>query len=110
MLFFSIVHTMPPLLLIVLVALPFTVAVILQSVAALLLPRYRNQIGINQGAVIALIAFPTVHLALLLTYENWSRSDLRVPMCLLGAAMLVSTIGLVVISIRPSAASRRRAE
>ncbi len=100
MLFFSITHTMPFVLILVLLAVPFILALFLQSTAALFVEQYRSKIGITRPAVATLSLFLLFHSAALLSYDAWSNvSYLRVPICLAGIALLALAIALVVVAL-----------
>lgn len=100
MLFFSIIHTMPFMVILVLLAVPFILALFLQSAAALFIERYRSKIGITKPALAALSLFLLFHSVALLTYDAWSNvSYLRVPICLAGIALFALAITLVVTAL-----------
>ncbi|MGZ3240366.1 MAG: hypothetical protein ACXU7Z_08090 [Burkholderiaceae bacterium] len=84
MLFFSIVHTMPSLVIVVLVGIAALVLVVLQSFVALIFSRYREKVGIPANAAVIIGALSALHLALLFTYDRWSSGSMRIAICLLG--------------------------
>ena len=93
MLFFSIVHTLPPLVLAVLLAVPTGAVWLAQSVVALVWPKYRSLVSISVWAAATFVVALASQAVLLVTYEEWSYSSLaRTPLCLLG---LVLTVVLV---------------
>jgi len=94
MLFFSIVHTMPLLVLVVVVGV---VALTIWSVEALIasfLPTYRARIGIPRNIQIAFSALGALHLALLVAYDQWAPSSMRISLCLVGLATIISLLFL----------------
>lgn len=89
MLFFSIVHTMPLLVVVVHVGVVSLALWMVQSALALALPRYRAALGVTIGALSAFVLLPGLHLVLMYWYEQWSSSALRIAICLLGLATVV---------------------
>ena len=99
MLFFSIVHTMPPLVLLVLLAVPSVVVLLIQSVTALFAVQYRSKIGISKSALTVLSVFLVAHSAALLSYDTWSHiQSVRTPICILGIVLLAISIVFTVVS------------
>jgi hypothetical protein len=92
MLFFSIIHTSPLLVLVVFIAVPLTVLVLGQALAAIFWSGYRARLGVRKGALAALAAFSSVHLVLLFTYGAWSRTEIRAPICVFSIVLLVTTV------------------
>lgn len=84
MLFFSIVHTMPLLVVVVLVGLVSLTLFVIKSATAVLLPAYRAKLAIPRQALGALAGLASLHVALLLSYEVWSSSGLRIVVCIVG--------------------------
>lgn len=108
MLFFTIAHVMPPLLILVALALPFMAALVLQSLTALAMDRYRRKLGLSALTLTLVAATVTAQGVALWTYGTWSvNSNLRVPVCLLGIASLGITISRLVIDLL-SAKDRQR--
>src|SRR5262245_1432991 len=103
MMFFSIVHTMPALVVIVLVGVVGLVLWAFQSLVALLLAAYRVRIGVRTSALVTFAVLTTLHLALLFWYEEWSSSSLRVAVCILGLATIAALIALSVRHLRKTA-------
>ena len=93
MLFFSIVHTSPVLVLVVLVGIIALLLWALQSLFAVLFANYQIKIGVPRYVLSSFTALAALHLALLFSYEVWSYSGLRIVVCLLG----VIAIGLLVV-------------
>ena len=87
MLFFSIVHTMPVAVLVVLLAIPFALALLGQAIASFFLEGYRLKVGLTKNAAGALSLFLAFHALALLAYEAWSSSILRIPVCILGLGL-----------------------
>ena len=93
MLFFSIVHTMPLLVLAVRLAVPTGVAWLAQSALALAWPKYRSLVRISVPAAATFTVALGIQAVLLATYEEWSYApSARIPLCMLG---LVATAALV---------------
>lgn len=84
MLFFSIVHTMPPLVLVVLLGWIALALWALQSVAALASTGYRAQMGLPVRVLSAVVGAAALHFSLLFFYDAWSPSTMRIAICLLG--------------------------
>jgi hypothetical protein len=98
MLFFSIVHTMPPLVLAVLVSVPALAAWLIQSLAALIVPKYRAKLKLPYSVLLLFTFAASLHLILLASYEKWSLlNGLRIAICLLGIA---SVLALLVQAVR----------
>jgi hypothetical protein len=91
MLFFSIVHTMPLMVIFVLVGVVALALWMVQSALALVLPRYGAALGVTTTALTAFVLLSGLQLALLYWYEEWSSSNLRIAISLLGLA----TVGLL---------------
>jgi len=91
MLFFSIIHTMPLMVILVLVGVLALALWMVQSAVALALPRYGAVLGVTTSALAAFVLLPGLHLALLFWYDGWSSSSLRIAISLLGLA----TVGLL---------------
>ena len=105
MLFFSIVQTMPLMVLVILFSSVFYVAWFFQSVAALAFAKYRGNLS-SPAPVIAFFAVAlAIHAALLIWYEDWSYNDaIRVVICLFGIALFGTIIFLVTRYLRNSSA------
>lgn len=92
MLFFSISHTMPFLLIAILLCLPFGLAWLIQSLAALFVPSYASAIAVSRRSLLIFASVVAVHATLWFMYETWSAGPFRVGLCLLG---IVGTAALV---------------
>lgn len=93
MLFFSIAHTMPLLVLAIWLAMPTGAFWLAQSVVALAWPKYRSLVSVSAVSAATFIFALVSQAVLLATYEEWSSSEVaRTPLCLLG---LVTTVLLV---------------
>lgn len=84
MLFFSISHTMPFLLLVILLCLPFGLAWLAQSLVALVVPSYASAISVSRRSLLVFASVIVVHASLWLGYDTWSVGPFRVGGCLLG--------------------------
>lgn len=100
MLFFAIAHTMPLAVLLVVLAVPFMLVVFVQAVVALGRPGYRARVGISRRALMALVVYVPFHGLMLGTYEIWSGTSLRIPMCLLGVGLLSTAFVFVSSGLR----------
>ncbi len=90
MLFFSIAHTMPLAVLLVVLAVPFMLALFVQSAIGLGRPTYRARMGVTKRALLAVVVYFPIHALLLGTYEIWSPTPFRVPLCLSGLALMAA--------------------
>jgi hypothetical protein len=88
MLFFSIVHTMPWVALLVVAAFPLGLIALLWALLALALPTLGDRLALSGAALISIAGYLMVHAALLAAYETWSSAFMRVPICILGIALL----------------------
>jgi len=90
MLFYSVIHTMPVVVFVVLASMLFFVGWWLQTALALLVAPYRDALGLTGSRVASLLAGLTLHALLLVTYESWSSGNvLRVMLCLAGLVLTV---------------------
>jgi|RhiMethySRZTD1v2_1073278.scaffolds.fasta_scaffold2642261_1 hypothetical protein len=87
MLFFSIVHTMPLLVFVVLLSIPTGIAWLAQSALALVHAGYRDRLAVPRRPLVVFATFIVAHAVLLVGYDSWSRTSLRVPLCLLGLTL-----------------------
>jgi hypothetical protein len=88
MLFFSIVHTLPPAVLAVVLSAPMGILWLAQSVLALVHPAYRTRLAIPRLAHAIFVTVIAVQSVLLAEYESWANdAALRVPLCVLGLAL-----------------------
>lgn len=93
MLFFSIVHTSPVLVLVVMAALPLLLVVLVMAALGALRPSVRVRLGMSARALTILAAFLMFHFVLLVAYELWSPIDwLRVPLCTAGLVFLICAL------------------
>jgi len=85
MLFFSIAHTMPLLVLAVFLSVPMGIAWLVQSAGALIFSAYRERLTVPVKSLAVFTLAISFHSAFLATYETWSAiQEVRVPLCLLG--------------------------
>jgi len=93
MLFFSVAHTMPFIMLALWLSFPLGAAWLLQSGAALASKNYRERIAVPLRQVFLFAAAVLIHSALLYSYESWSGSaGTRVSVCVLGLALTLITV------------------
>ena len=93
MLFFSIAHTMPPLVFVVLLSVPTGIVWLAQSAMALVLSPYRARLAIPRRPLAVFVVVIVAHAALLAGYGSWSgNASLRVPLCLLGLTLTALAI------------------
>lgn len=85
--FFTIAHTMLPLVLAVWLSVPAGVAWLSQSVAAIALPTYRAKLSIPLRTLHVFVVAICVHAGALAWYDSWSVTPLRVPICVLGLVL-----------------------
>jgi hypothetical protein len=96
MLFFSIVHTMPLVALLVMAAVPLGLVVLMWATFGLLLPPMRNRLDIERTTLVLIVGYLTVHGVFLAAYDVWSNTIMRVPVCILGIVSIGGCILLVV--------------
>lgn len=96
MLFFSIVHTMPLLVFVVLLGWVALAVWALQSVVALALAGYRAQLALPVHALATVAGAVALHFSLLFSYDAWSPTTMRVAICLLG----ISAVGVLLAVCR----------
>lgn len=94
MLFFSIVHTMPIMVVAVLVGFVCLTLWGLQSLFALFMIGYRTRIGIPVKVLATVVFLGTLHGGLLWWYEKWSLSSLRLVVCFIGIAAIGALLSL----------------
>jgi len=105
MLFFSIAHTMPLLVLAVWFAVPTGTVWLVQSVMAVAWPKYRSLAGISITAAATFTVALAIQGVLLATYEEWSYStSARTPLCLLGLVLTAALARQFCLALRASAA------
>jgi hypothetical protein len=93
MLFFSISHTLFPMVLAVFLSVPSGILWLLQTLAALSSHRYREGLGIPVRSLLIFTVALSVHALLLGFYDFWSYvSALRVPLCVLGIVFTVVAV------------------
>ncbi len=110
MLFFSVIHTMPTLVAVVVVSCLFFAIWLLLNVTALSSSSVRSLFGISARVAATLAVFQLVHIGALASYESWSYvGPLRVPLCVLG--LLVSGAALVLatwVAVAPNSSIVKR--
>jgi hypothetical protein len=90
MLFFSISHALPPLFLLVLLAVPSFAIWTLTTAISLFTSSVRSALRLTFGTNAVLLAAQLIQVLCLVAYEAWSSSPVRVVVCLLGwGAVLV---------------------
>ncbi len=93
MLFFSIAHTLVPMVLAVFLSFPTGLLWLAQTIAALALPAYRAKVGVPLPSLRIFAVTLSVHTAGLWTYDSWSYIPaLRVALCSLG--LLLTLVAL----------------
>jgi hypothetical protein len=91
MLFFSIVHTMPLAVVLVIVALPAGLVVLVQAAVGYLRQDYRERLGMTKPAARTLVMFLVGHFAALVGYGVWAPMDyVRMAICIVGIALLAA--------------------
>ena len=108
MLFFSIAHTMPLVLILVVLALPAGLLVLVQVTSACVSSDGRVRLGISKLAARVLAGFLLAHFVSLSAYDEWSSSGLlRVPICIAGILLTATTGILTAVSLgNPQSAHR----
>ena len=76
-----------PLVLVVWLAIPIGAACLFQTVWGLTSPDYRARLAIPQHALATIALAMTAQAAALMTYANWSATELRAPICVVGLAL-----------------------
>lgn len=88
MLFFSVAHTMPLVLIAIYLAVPLGGLWLLQSAAALLSHRYRKAVCLDTYSAQVFMSALALEALLLLTYQFWSLQPLaRIPLCIIGLVL-----------------------
>jgi hypothetical protein len=88
MLFFSINHTMPPLILAVFLAVPVGALWLGQSVLALMWRTYRIKLSLSFRSLAIFIAALLIQTILLWSYDDWTRNDaVRVAISIFGISV-----------------------
>jgi hypothetical protein len=87
MLFFTIAHTMLPLVLAVWLSVPTGIAWLGQSIAAAVSPAYRAKLSLPRRTLLIFVVAICVHVGALSWYDLWSVTLLRVPICVLGLVL-----------------------
>ncbi len=101
MLFFTIAHTMLPLVVAVWLSVPMGVAWLGQSVAAVALPAYQTKVSVSRRALLVFIVAICFHAAALSWYGSWSVTAFRVPICLLGLLLTALAVREAWLEVRP---------
>jgi hypothetical protein len=102
MLFFSIAHTMFPLVLAVWLSVPMGVAWLAQSAVGVVYPAYQAKLLIPHRALTIFAVAIGFHAAALVWYESWSVTAGRVPICLLGLFLSALVVREVWREVRPT--------
>ena len=110
MLFFSIVHTMPLLVIAILLAVFTGAGWLAQSAVALAWPNYRRLLGLSPLAAGTFVVTLSIQAALLTAYDDWSSmQSIRVPLCILGIVAIALLVRETWRSLRrPGANSEHR--
>ena len=88
MLFFSVAHTMPLVLIAIYLAVPLGGLWLVQSAAALLSHRYRKAVCLDIYSAQVFMSALALEALLLLTYQFWSQQPLaRIPLCTIGLVL-----------------------
>ena len=93
MLFFSIAHTLVPMVLAVFLSFPTGLLWLAQTIAALAHPIYRAKVGVPRPSLVIFTVTLSLHAAALWTYDSWSYIPaLRVSLCSIG--LLLTLVAL----------------
>ena len=96
MLFFSIAHTLLPMVLAVYLSVPAGLLWLAQTLAALAFGSYRGKVRVPTASLAILAVTISTHSVALWFYEDWSGiSVLRIPVCLAG--LCLTAAGLVTV-------------
>lgn len=94
MLFFSISHAFPTILLVVLVSALFLVLLVLLNVACAIFSALRTAFTVPYSVLVTALVFQLAHLLALFTYAAWSSLSItRIAISLAGLGSLVFTAG-----------------
>ena len=85
MLFYSILHTMPILIVIVFLSAMFYLVLFILNIHSKL---FSNIKWLEKSHLMALILMQFLHVTLLVSYDFWAHSILRIPICIAGLIML----------------------
>ena len=103
MLFFTIAHTMLPLVVAVWLSVPMGIAWLGQSAVAATSTSYRARLAVPRRALLAFIVAICFHAAALSWYGSWSVTSLRVPICLVGLLLTALVVRECWREVRPTA-------
>jgi hypothetical protein len=87
MLFFSISHTMFPLVLAVWLSIPAGLLWLTQTIAAITIPIYRSKVSVHRLTLAIFFTAICFHATALYCYGSWSMTALRVPICFIGRSL-----------------------
>ncbi len=88
MLFFSIAHTLVPMVMAVFLSVPTGLLWLAQTIAALANTAYRAKVGVPLRSLLIFALTLSVHAIALWTYDSWSyRPTLRVAVCSFGLVL-----------------------
>jgi hypothetical protein len=93
MLFFTIAHTMLPLVVAVWLSVPMGIIWLSQSAVAAATTSFRARIAVPLRALLVFIVAICFHAAALSWYGSWSVTSLRVPICLVGLLLTALVVG-----------------
>jgi hypothetical protein len=103
MLFFTIAHTMFPLVLAVWLSVPMGIAWIGQSAVAVAYPAYQAKLSVPRRALLVFVVSICFHAAALSWYGSWSVTAFRVPICVLGLLLTALATREAWLEVRPTA-------
>jgi hypothetical protein len=101
MLFFTIAHTMLPLVVAVWLSVPAGIAWLGQSAIAVVAGSYRGRIAIPFYTLLLFIVAICFHAIALFWYGSWSITPLRMPICLLGLLLTALVVRECWLQVRP---------
>ena len=106
MLFFSIAHTLAPMILAVFLSFPMGLLWLIQSVFALFVPHYRAKLGLHIPTLCLFAVSLSFHTLTLWFYDFWSdTSALRVAICCVGLVFSGAVVVLAWLQLRQAVQS-----
>ncbi len=100
MLFYSITHAMPALSLVVLLSALFFLALFAYNLLLLIFSYIGKNWGVAKMVAVTVLVVQLVHFGLLISYDSWAAIPaVRVPLCIFGLFMVISSSCYVVNAI-----------
>lgn len=92
MLFFSIIHAYPNIVLMNSLSAPFYLLLAIYIGVLLILARFKSIHVLPTNILGTVLAFQLLHVLALVTYQQWAFSWFRLPVCLIALALLIKIV------------------